>query len=115
MSNLTFDQLRAHNVARAKEYYSTSTTCDDWTINDWFTALVGEVGELGNLLKKLRRGDYNTNDHKELFILREEIADIQIYLDLIAWHCGADLGAITIEKFNVVSDRVKSKVKLPCL
>jgi NTP pyrophosphatase (non-canonical NTP hydrolase) len=41
-----------------------------------------------------------------------ELADVQAYLDLLARRAGIDLGAATREKFNIVSDRVGSDVKL---
>jgi hypothetical protein len=36
----------------------------------------------------------------------KELADVQTYLDILAFQCGVDLGDATVEKFNEVSDRV---------
>jgi NTP pyrophosphatase (non-canonical NTP hydrolase) len=79
-------------------------------------ALCGEVAELGelllpltistgklaNLMKKGWRGDgYNTD------AIRSEIADIRIYLELIAQHFGCDGEAM----LPVVWDKMVAKAK----
>lgn len=110
--SLTFDRLRAVNVERAKAFPSAK---QNWTAADWMTALVGEVGELANLLKKLRRGvDLSRGQSMEEIRaqLAGELGDIQTYLDLLAANLGVDLGRATIEKFNEVSKRVGSPLTL---
>lgn len=98
----TFDQLRQANVARYKDY-----TCDDWTPTDWGCCLAGEVGELCNLLKKLKLG--KPIDRTEI---AKEIADAVIYADILAEKLGFDLGQVVRDKFNEVSTRVGSDVFL---
>jgi NTP pyrophosphatase (non-canonical NTP hydrolase) len=107
-SSLTFDELRIANQERlpdfAKAYPGDES---DWTPADWAVAAAGELGELCNLLKKRRRGqDISTVD------LAKEIADTVTYLDFVAWKLGIDLGKATIDKFNEVSERVGSHVRL---
>ena len=61
-----------------------------WSIEDarfLALALAGEVGELLNLLKKEWRGDGEWNEG-EVFA---ELADIRIYLDLLARALGCNL------------------------
>jgi len=99
---INFDQLRKANVARYKDY-----PCDDWTLTDWGCCLAGEVGELCNLLKKLKLG--KPIDRAEI---AKEIADAIIYADILAEKLGFDLGQIVRDKFNEVSTRVGSKVEL---
>lgn len=109
MSGLSFDTLRAANKYRgeqAKQYNS----CVEWTHAQWMMALVGEVGELANYLKKVDRGDF-TLDEKFLDIAKE-LADIQIYLDLLALKLNVDLGKATVAKYNEVSRRIGSNVFL---
>jgi NTP pyrophosphatase (non-canonical NTP hydrolase) len=80
---------------------------DPWSPTDWMTALAGEVGEAANLIKKRRRGEYiPTAD------IATELADVQAYLDLLADNLGIDLAEATRAKFNVVSERVGSEVRL---
>ena len=66
--------------------------------------MTGELGETANLLKKVRRGDFTLDEVRPE--LAKELADIQTYLDILAFRCGVDLGRATIAKFNEVSDRL---------
>lgn len=115
--SLTFDELRAANLARIPQFRNrrgerSHPTPDgsDWSLNDWMVAVAGEVGELANLLKKVRRGDVGLCDAREE--IAKEIADVQIYLDILAFRAGVDLGEATIAKFNEVSERVGTDVRL---
>jgi len=54
------------------------------------------------------RGDMSLDEARPA--LAKELADIQIYLDLLALQCGIDLGQATMEKFNEVSRRVGSPI-----
>jgi NTP pyrophosphatase (non-canonical NTP hydrolase) len=102
---LTFAGLREANAARQADYGLTS--CADWTFSDWATALAGEVGELCNLVKKLRRGD--TIDRADI---ARELADVVIYADLFAQRFDFHLAAEVRQKFNEVSERIGSDVRL---
>lgn len=82
----------------------------DWSPADWMTALAGEVGETANILKKIRRGDTSLFEARKE--LAKELADIQCYLVLLANRCGIDLEVATILKFNEVSKRIGSDVRL---
>lgn len=109
MSGLTFQQLREANVQRL--HNDKYTACEDtWTHAHWVQALLGEFGELANLLKKVDRGDFPITEVKEE--IEHELADIQTYLDILAYKLGVDLGQATITKFNIVSIRVGSDVRL---
>lgn len=107
MDTLTFAELRGPNVQRCDEYFQT---CADWTFSDWMMAMTGEQGELANLLKKIRRGDFTLEEKREE--VAKEIADVAIYLDLLAAKLGIDLGKAVREKFNEVSDRRRCPIKL---
>lgn len=109
---LTFNELRIANVERFPQFRNNRgelVDCASWTSADWMTALTGEVGELANFLKKLKRGDDvpHAPDH-----IAKELADIQVYLDILAWRLGVDLGEATRQKFNEVSERVGCPVRL---
>jgi NTP pyrophosphatase (non-canonical NTP hydrolase) len=113
--SLTFDQLRNANIERGKTYKDVcgDVIIDTWEANDWMTALCGEVGELANMLKKYKR-DYTPDDDCTEFLadISKEMADVQVYLDLLAEHFCIDLGEATRNKFNEVSDRIGCDVKL---
>lgn len=78
-----------------------------WSPTDWACAIAGETGELCNLVKKLHRGD-----KVDVADIGKEAADIVIYLDLFCTRMGIDLQQAIVEKFNEVSDRVNSEIKL---
>lgn len=69
-------------------------------------ALAGEAGEIANLIKKEWRGDFTGYNpqlaatDQELFqeMLRGELADVRIYLELLAAAYSIDLDAACAEK-----------------
>jgi NTP pyrophosphatase (non-canonical NTP hydrolase) len=67
-------------------------------------AIAGEAGELANLMKKEWQGD-KVDDHN----LREEIADIRIYLEHLARHLHIDIDTACEEKLKVVADRLAQR------
>jgi NTP pyrophosphatase (non-canonical NTP hydrolase) len=101
---MTFEKLRIFNVMRCEDVFHK---LDEWHPNDWMTALCGEVGEAANLLKKAKRGE-------EISIsdIAKELADVIIYTDLLAARLRIDLNEAVISKFNEVSDRRGSNIKL---
>lgn len=102
---LTFNTLRQANLRRLPLFLNgkgerahSTDNGSDWSLNDWYTAMSGEVGELGNFLKKIRRGDFTVED--ERLLVARELADVAIYLDILAFRCGVDLGEAVMEKWN---------------
>jgi hypothetical protein len=122
MSKLTFDELRRGNRARLPlfknkhgERAHPKDDGSDWSLLEWCGAACGELGELSNICKKVKRGDLKLGDFIEdkgrtmtvrAWIARE-IADVVCYADIIAIQIGADLGNAVIEKFNEISDAQK--------
>ncbi len=103
--SLDFLELRVASVVRCENSFKKSV--DDWSPSDWAIATTGELGELCNLLKKRLRGE--VIDQQDI---ADEIADTLIYLDLLAARLDIDLGEAVRRKFNVVSERVGSPIKL---
>lgn len=96
------------NLARCNAWHNIN----DWSLSDWMTAVVGELGEAANLIKKLNRLEQgiqqNANsDDRETLIKKIgfELADTYTYLDLLAQRLGISLEDVTIEKFNFISQR----------
>jgi NTP pyrophosphatase (non-canonical NTP hydrolase) len=115
--SLTFDELRKANVQRLPLFKNkhgalahTAADGSDWPLDAWSNALAGEVGEAANIIKKMRRGDLDHVEDRSL--LADELADIAIYLDLLAFRANIDLGVAVRRKFNAVSDRVGCGVKI---
>jgi NTP pyrophosphatase (non-canonical NTP hydrolase) len=115
MNNLSFETLRGANVLRLPQFKNkhgqpahTEPDGSDWSISEWIECVTGELGELANLHKKYRRGDVSKEEL--IFEGRKELADIQTYLDILAFQMNIDLGQATQDKFNEVSVRVGADV-----
>jgi len=81
--------------------------------------MAGELGEACNQIKKLRRltdgkqlANIPTSAKAIVNKIAKELADTVIYADLLAARLGIDLGISVRDKFNEVSDRVGSDIKL---
>ena len=114
---LTFNTLRGGNVARLKDFRNrkgeiahASGDGSDWSPAQWLQAVVGELGEYANLMKKVERGDLTMKEAREE--LGKELADVIVYLDILSFRLGIDLGRAVMDKFNEVSERVGSRVYL---
>lgn len=117
MGYLTFDVLRAANLARLPTYRNgrgelahDKPDGSDWSLSDWSNAALGELGEAANIIKKIRRGDISMENARAS--LAKELADVQTYLDILAYQAGIDLGEATAYKFNEISTRVGSPISL---
>lgn len=97
------------NFTRAIRWHPAGIT--EWSLSDWFTALAGEVGEAGNIIKKLNRyrdkiQQKGTPEKDELQEkLKMEIGDVFMYLDLLARRAGFNLEDCIRDTFNRVSVR----------
>lgn len=112
----TFDALRAANVARIPTFKNAqgvqfhASDGSDWSLEKWMNAVLGELGEAANIIKKIGRGDFSLESARPA--LAKEFADVLTYLDILAFRCGVDLGAATLQKFNEISARVGSPIKI---
>lgn len=82
-----------------------------WSLSDWFTATLGELGEASNVAKKLNRVrdgiPGNTETAEQLREnLADELADTYIYLDLLAQSQGISMQEAVIRKFQKTSDKI---------
>lgn len=117
MSDLNLRYLRLANIARMPKFKNrlgepanSQPDGSDWKLSAWANATLGELGEAANLIKKIERGDYTLDEKRRE--LGKELADVLIYLDILAFRAGVDLGLETILKFNEVSKRVGAAVYL---
>lgn len=104
MADLTLHQLRAASERRQAEWPGGEHADLAFRALE----LAGEAGEAMNLVKKLLRAERgikgNSVDAGQLRSdLADELADIQISLDLLAAEVGIDLAASTRRKFNFTS------------
>jgi NTP pyrophosphatase (non-canonical NTP hydrolase) len=98
-------ELRKANKLRCERDFKHSL--EDWSEMEWGCAAAGEMGELCNLLKKRKRGE-----DIPMKAVMDEIADVIIYLDLLAARLGVRLSGPIREKFNEVSERRGSEIFL---
>jgi NTP pyrophosphatase (non-canonical NTP hydrolase) len=88
-----------------------------WSLSDWFTATLGELGEAANVAKKLNRvrdgipGNKETAEELKAKLGRE-LADTFIYLSLTAQAAGIRLSELVPEVFNTKSDEIGCPIKL---
>lgn len=130
--SLTFDTLREANALRLPHFKNkngglahTKRDGSDWSPAQWLQAVVGELGEFANIRKKFERGDIGFIEYEAL--AKKELADVQTYLDILARRSldhveegnvvvahptGVDLAQATIDKFNEVSVRVGSSIRI---
>lgn len=93
--NLTFKALRKANTIRLPLFKNSKGETahskpdgSDWTLSEWMCALVGELGEAANLVKKIRRGDLSLTDEAVKSSLGDELADIVTYADIALFQMG---------------------------
>lgn len=100
-TDLTFAALRRANVERCLRWHPNGI--NSWSASDWLTAVVGEVGELASLIKMRNRerdglpGNKFTPTDRQI---ADELADVLIYLDLLAASLDVDLTQAIPAKFN---------------
>lgn len=99
------------NRARCEAPGGFNHPLSGWSLSDWMTATMGELGEAANVAKKLNRvrdgvpGNKETPDELRTK-LADEIADTFIYLDLMAQAAGLQLSDIVPLKFAAKSAEI---------
>lgn len=105
-SQLAFKELRTINIERCNSaFFPLESKDGPW----WGNAMAGECGEACNVVKKIDR-DGLTDER--VAALAKELADVVTYADLLAARYGIDLGHVIAAKFNEVSERVGSELRL---
>lgn len=115
--NLTFDTLRKANILRLPEFKNSKglpahskSDGSDWSPAQWLQAVIGELGEYANVMKKVERGDLTAEEAKPL--IEKELADVMTYLDILAFRVSVDLSKAVEQKFNEVSERVGCSLRI---
>ena len=103
---LTFQEFTHANRLRAARWHQGKP----WSLGEWAVAMMGEAGEVCNVIKKLHRSADgiigNRETDKQLRAqLGEELADTAAALFLLADAAEVDLAAEAVAKFNEVSER----------
>ena len=73
---MNMKDFSARNLARCVSPEGFNHPLDQWSLSDWMTAVVGELGEAANVLKKLNRvRDGVTGNSETPEQLRQMFAD----------------------------------------
>lgn len=112
---MTFEGFGMANRMRCESLTGFNHTLGSWSLSDWMTATVGELGEAANVAKKLNRvrDGIPGNDKTEAELraaLADEIADTFIYLDLLSQSQGINLADAVRRKFNRTSAKIGSAI-----
>lgn len=127
IERLSFWTLQQANRARLPQFKDKhGNIChskpdgSDWTPAQWLQAMIGELGEYANVRKKFERGDLTFGEYEVL--AEKELADVQTYFSILCLRAlddgtmahpdGVDLGQAVTDKFNEVSERVGSTVRI---
>lgn len=99
------------NLRRCQSPMGFNHPLASWSLSDWLTATVGELGEAANIIKKLNRardGIPGNSDTQEKLreMLADELADTYIYLDLLIQAAGFNVEAIVESKFQKTSAKI---------
>lgn len=106
MKELSIRLLQQMNAERSESENGFNCPVDNWSEAEWMNALVGEVGEAANLIKK----KYHRGEEIDKRAIADELADAMCYLTLLAEKMEIDLEEATIRKFNEVSERIGSSI-----
>jgi NTP pyrophosphatase (non-canonical NTP hydrolase) len=84
---------------------------ESWSSSDWMVAVLGELGEASNVLKKLNRVRDGIPGNKETpeqlsTKLACELADTYIYLDLLCQSLNIDLTEAVAGVFDAKSRQI---------
>lgn len=114
---LTFQKFSELNRARCEAPDGFNHDLASWSASDWVTAIVGELGEAANVVKKLNRYRDGINGNKETAEalrakLRQELGDTFVYLDLLCQSLGFSLVEAAVEVFNAKSAEIGYPAKI---
>lgn len=108
---MTFHEFSKINRRRCEAPNGFNHNISSWSRSDWFTAIMGELGEAANVAKKLNRirdgipgNEESAAELKEK--LKSELADTFIYLDLLAQAMGFVLDDVVMKTFDAKSKQI---------
>lgn len=108
---MTFEQFCKMNRDRCESSNGFGHKLDSWSLSDWMTATLGELGEAANIIKKLNRvrdgikGNMETEEELKAK-LRRELGDVFVYLVLMCQAAGFFIGDAALEVFQSKSKEI---------
>jgi NTP pyrophosphatase (non-canonical NTP hydrolase) len=109
VADLTFAAFSAANRKRCEEGFKRKLGTRDAVVS-MAIGLAEEAGEVSGAV----RAYLGISERKERSAEKvgHEIADLVSYADLLAQSCGMTLEAVLVEKFNIVSARIGSAIRI---
>ena len=106
-----FKKFDEANRIRCEAPDGFNHTLGSWSMSDWLVAVLGELGEAANIVKKLNRVRDGIPGNKETpeelrAKLENELADADIYLSLLYQAAGIDRETAILETFNRKSKEI---------
>lgn len=104
-------QFSERNRKRCESPKGFNHRLDSWSGSDWMVAVLGELGEAANVMKKLNRVRDGIPGNKETIQqlhekFANELADAYVYLDLLCQAYEIDLEAAVIRVFEAKSQEI---------
>lgn len=104
-AKMTAREFSVMNRERCEAPNGFNHKLDSWSTSDWFTAILGELGEAANVAKKINRVRDGIRGNKETEQqlrdkLRQELGDTFVYLDLLAQSLGFYINDAALEVFD---------------
>lgn len=117
LATVTYDGFSEVNFTRCTSPQGFNHSLHTWSTSDWFVAILGELGEAANVVKKLNRirDDIRGNKESEAELrtkLQRELGDVFVYLDLLCRALGFSAFDAAIEVFNSKSKEIGYPVEL---
>ncbi len=108
---ITMKSFSKMNAKRCTSPTGFNCALDAWSLSDWMVAVLGELGEAANVLKKLNRVRDGIRGNKESEAelrqkFKRELADAFIYLDLVMQASGFDTEDAVLEVFHSKSREI---------
>jgi len=108
---MTFGEFSQANRERCESPQGFNHPLAGWSLSDWMTATMGELGEAANVAKKLNRVRDGVPGNKQTEaelrdMLRKEIGDVFVYLDLMAQAAGFTVADAAAEVFDAKSKEI---------
>ena len=115
--SLKFDTFAAVNAARCVSKHGFDHKLEAWSASDWMVAILGELGEAANIIKKLNRCRDGIRGNKETKAelqakLRKELGDVFVYLDLTCQVHGFTIEEAAVEVWDAKSAELDYPIRL---
>lgn len=117
---LTFEAFSDANRTRCESPDGFNHPLNAWTASDWMTAVVGELGEAANIIKKINRYRDGIPGNRETEVelrtkLQSELSDTFIYLDLLFQFFGFRIEQAVTATFDAKSAEIGYPVRFTAL